>query len=213
MIERAPRDDRGRLLRHLPAIYQEAAIDQTQPSLAPFLGALEAMLFEGTDDQPGVASIIAGLPRLMLPDETPDAFVPWLASWVGLSLHPDLSLDTQRALLRHAVPLYQRRGTKSGLQQLLDIVTAGAAQVVEPESAGFRLGDVRVGRTARIGRDRPHFFEVLMETPRDDRASIERLVRVARAFIDHAKPAHTEYSLTVGAAAAPDPERRRHGVR
>jgi phage tail-like protein len=195
----------GRLLRQLPAIYQEAAAEDPDSSLAPFLAALEAVLFDGAGDHDGVAAIISGLPLLLSADTPREAFLPWLATWVGLTLHPDLPLATQRTLLRRAVPLYQRRGTRRGLQELLDVVTAGAARVVEPESAGFRVGDARVGSTTRIGRDRPHYFQVVMRASADGSAPADSLLRLTREFIDHAKPAHTYYRLTV---ASRDTRRR-----
>src|SRR5947207_15029774 len=103
----------GQMLRLLPAIYQE------QPAVASFVDALESMLIDENPDSGSLAALISALPELMRPADTREEFLPWLAQWVGLELPPDVPLDVQRALVQHAVPLYQRRGTPGGLQQVL----------------------------------------------------------------------------------------------
>lgn len=177
---------RGQLLRLLPVIYQE------QPAVVLFVDALESMLIDERPDSGSLAALISALPALMRPAETREEFLPWLARWIGLELPPDVPLDVQRALVQHAVPLYQRRGTPGALQQLLDIVTGARATVIEPETAGFRIGAAIVGQT-QIGRDRPHYFEVVIHAARGE--STKSLERLARAFIDLSKPAHTQYTI------------------
>jgi phage tail-like protein len=178
-----PGSERGPLVGLLPSIYQE------QPQVRQLLGAFETVLFGGTDSAVGLAGIIAALPELLDPQRARPEFLPWLARWVGLRIPPGLPLDAQRELIAHAVPLYQRRGTKAGLQQLLDIVSGSRASVVEPAALGFRLGDAIIGRTTYVGRDRPHYFEIVLRV-------------TVRTFVDLAKPAHTHYSLRIADAEA-----------
>lgn len=181
----------GRLVRLLPAIYQE------QPAVRALFEAFETVLFDGTEEWQGMAATIAALPQLSDARRTPPEFLPWLAGWVGLDLPPDLPEDVQRDLVTHAVPLYQRRGTRAGLQHLLDIVTGQRARVEEPDLAGFRVGSAIVGRTTRVGRDRPHYFEVVLDVGGADAPAADRLERLTRHFVDASKPAHTHYAVTV----------------
>lgn len=188
----------GQLLRLLPEIYQELAADENAvgreaSTFAAFLAVLESMLLDEDPESGSLAAIISSLPSLMRAADTRAGFLPWLAQWVGLDLPPDVPLDVQRQLLEHAVALYQRRGTPAGLQQLLDIVCGGRAKVSEPEGAGFRVGAAIVGESTKIGRDRPHYFEIVMQMRREESPDLERL---ARAFVDLSKPAHTQYAIT-----------------
>lgn len=190
------------LLRLLPAIYQE------QTELALFLSAFEAVLFEAPGTEPkspgSLDALIASLPRLANPMETPEPFLPWLAGWVGLTLHPDLEVGRRRALIQQASALYRRRGTKGGTEDLLRLVTGGQVTVTEPQIEALRVGFSRVGETTRLGRARPHFFQVHIELPSAmEPGERSRLERLARAFVDQAKPAHTHYNLVIAGASQP----------
>jgi phage tail-like protein len=187
------------LLHLLPEIYQD------QPSLAAFLEPFETVLFGAGSGEPNsLDRVINGLPDLLDPLAAPDSYLPWLAGWMGVALHPDLDAARRRALIQHASALYRRRGTKAGIEELLRIVTGNSAVVAEPEIRTLQVGFSRVGETTRLGGERPHYFEVRLAIPvgleAGERARIER---IARAFVDRAKPAYTQYTLvTVPAETA-----------
>lgn len=174
------------LLEHLPAIYQ------TNVQLASFLKPFEALLLGPR----GIRNRILNLPDLLDPWRAPDDFLPWLASWVGLSLRRDLPLERQRALIAHAAPLYRKRGTPDTVKTLLELVTGGEARVEEPEIVGLRVGvDATVGSTTRLGSELPHFFHVAIDFPPASGQDESWLEALARDTIDLAKPAHTYYDL------------------
>lgn len=177
----------GRLLEHLPAIYQD------NQQLASFLGPFEALLLS-----PGgsIRERILKLPDLFDPRRTPEEFLPWLATWVALSLRRDLPVERQRALVARAVPLHMQRGTPHAVKTLLEIVTAGQVNVQEPEIVGLRVGvEATVGSTTRLGSELPHFFHVTIDFSPGDRQYESWLEDLARETIDLAKPAHTYYDL------------------
>jgi phage tail-like protein len=178
----------GTLVGHLPAIYQASE------QLGRFLEPFDAVLF----GPGGIRDRILSLPDLLDPDRTPEEFLPWLASWVALSLRGDLGVDRRRALIANAVPLYVWRGTMHSVQRLLELTTGGEATVAEPEIVGLRVGvDSTIGVTTRLGRELPHYFQVTIDFPEklsEDRAWLED---VARETIDLAKPAHTYYGLNL----------------
>ena len=195
------------LLHLLPEIYQD------QPSLAAFLEPFETILFgAGSDEPKSIDRVIAGLPELLDPLVAPDSYLPWLAGWVGLALHPDLDAARRRMLIQHASALYRRRGTKAGIEELLRIVTGNSVVVAEPEIKTLQVGFSRVGETTRLGGERPHYFEVRIAMPVSLEAGARaRIERIARAFLDQAKPAYTQYTLVAvqsGIASATTPTER-----
>ncbi|HET9656115.1 MAG TPA: phage tail protein [Kineosporiaceae bacterium] len=60
---------------------------------------------------------------------SPDPMVRYLASWVGADLDPGISLARQQELLRATGPLLSRRGTRYGLELLLEALTGSRVRV------------------------------------------------------------------------------------
>ena len=190
MTEPAPN-----LLDYLPAIYQD------DPFLSQFLLAFEEILLGRTSDlnfpANGLEQTIAQLPKLFDPDQTPEAFLSWLASWVAFSGRADLQPIQQRAFIARVISLYRRRGTKENLQELLKIFVRGEPSIREPGGTEFQIG-----KTAHIGQDTflaggaPHFFEVEINLSGDLEPNLRsRQIEIARALIELEKPAHTYYKL------------------
>ena len=134
---------------------------------------------------------------------TPDRFLPWLAGWVGLELDESLPFDRQRRLIRAAIRLFRRRGTKEALREYLEIYTGGQAQIVEHRADDFRLGpEARLGVGIALGTGhRPHSFTVTLRLPPGELPPDERSKRAWRrrieSVIEAEKPAHTHYTLIV----------------
>lgn len=154
-----------RLMAMLPAIYRD------DPFLGRYLWAFE-QLFVSLEQQ------IDDLATLFDPAETREDFLPWLASWVALTLRADLPPSQQRAFLARIVPLYQRRGTKQNLQDLLSIFTRGVPTITESDDAGPA-----------------HHFTITMRLPQAAAQDQLRQSAIAHALIDLEKPAHTYYDL------------------
>jgi phage tail-like protein len=152
-----------RLTALLPAIYRD------DPFLARYLWAFE-QLFIALEQE------IDGLASLFDPLETREDFLPWLASWVALSLRADLSPTQQREFLSRIVPLYRRRGTMQNLQDLLSIFTRGVPTITESD-------------------DVPHHFTITMRLAEAAAQDQLRQSAIAHALIDLEKPAHTFYDL------------------
>ena len=109
---------------------------------------------------------------------TPSEFLPWLASWVALSLRDDWSEDFKRRFMSRIVPLYRHRGTKAGLKELLELYTNETVNIYEFEHP-------------------PHYFQVEMTLSVQDRSVLRRTQQIARAILEQEKPAHTFYSLQI----------------
>lgn len=58
-------------------------------------------------------------------------FLPWLASWVGFELDESLPVHQQRELVRRAIRLYRTRGTRTGIEEMVRVLTSAPVRVRE----------------------------------------------------------------------------------
>lgn len=159
-------------LDYLPAIFRQ------EPFAGRFLLAFETVL-SGASGQPGLETTIAGLADYLDPATTKADFLPWLASWVTLSLRADWDEPTKRSFIAQIVPLYRLRGTKAGLAQMLALYTGEPVEIYDTFD------------------NLPYFFEVRLTLSEADPGLLQTKQQIARAIIDQEKPAHTFYALQV----------------
>ncbi len=188
------------LLKCLPTIYQ------SDPLLGQFLLAFEKILLGVENDNvslpeltnehkfppKGIEEVIAGLATYFDPQQTPDEFLSWLASWTAFSLRADIERSIQRQFISKIIKHYQWRGTKANLKELLQIFV-----LVQDESSVNVQDEPSVNETA-LGGSSPHFFTVtivLAEELQGDRQRLARQLEIANALIQLEKPAHTDYKL------------------
>jgi phage tail-like protein len=161
-------------LEHLPPIFRQ------DPFVGRFLLAFEAVLSgPGPAGQPGLEEAIGRITDHVDPRTAPEEFLPWLAGWVALSLRADWDTATKRAFLQEIVPLYRLRGTRAGLQRMLEIYTREKV-TIDDELDGPA-----------------HFFQVALTLSEPDPDHLRRKQEIARAIVDQEKPAHTFYALRV----------------
>lgn len=191
--------DTSKLLDYLPAIYRE------DPFLSRYLFAFEKLLLGRNDNVtiPGekegsetrsLEETIDSIPALFDPrDErvTQKDFLPWLASWVALSLRADLDDLEQRRFVANIVQRYRRRGTKGNLIELLTLFTRTTAEIDEdavPNKDRFPQFE---------GERQLHFFKAIVWLSDPTPAIVQRKREIARAIIELEKPAHTFYELEI----------------
>lgn len=188
------------LLARLPAIYHASR------DLNLLLSAFEDVLLGPAADAPpsgaGLEQKIAGIARILDPDDAPTQFLPWLAQCLALAFAEGLDERTQRELIRNIVPLYTKRGTKAYVEALLEYFTPSdvAAGVDESSSTGLRLGQegsAALGVSARLGKETPFRFRVIVTEQEPTRGSDERdaLAERIRSVVEFAKPAHTSFDI------------------
>ncbi len=85
-------------------------------------------LVHGDHHHVSIEETIENLYQLFNPWRAPTDFLPWLASWVALTLRKDWSEYQRRKLISEMVAIYQQRGLKRGLQTYLDIYVATEAR-------------------------------------------------------------------------------------
>lgn len=109
--------------RYLPQYLSDSvgALAEGSDFLDRYLSLFEG-LFTPIEDQ------VAASYRLTRPDSAPEDALDWIAGWIGAELDPALGVSTKRRLLASSVALWRRRGTLTGLERMLDIVTDGGVQ-------------------------------------------------------------------------------------
>jgi phage tail-like protein len=112
------------------------------------------------------------LPLYFSPSTCPASFLPWLASWLNLSLNPFWPEERQRRLLSEAMELYRWRGTVYGVTRMIEICT---------------------GLTPVITQSEPFVFRIAVTIPPGSDARAELIEELVRAH----KPAHVGYVLEV----------------
>jgi phage tail-like protein len=152
-----------RLLSHLPAIYRDDEL------IGRFLRAFEDVLVD-------LERRIEDIPTFFDPVLAREDFLPWLSTWVAFTLRAHLTPTEQRDFLSRVIPLYQRRGTRQNLQDLLTIFTKGVPTVEESDT-------------------RPNHFRVTVRLPNATPETHLRQGAIARALIELEKPAHTSYDV------------------
>jgi phage tail-like protein len=189
MVESKTESDRvSSYLEYLPAL------QQSDKFLGRFLLAMECILSgltaSDTDDriteQPGLEEYVDRSHTYFNPGlsqkeagAAPADFLPWLASWVSLSLLEEWPEDFKRQFLANIVPLYRMRGTKAGVKKLLEIYTGEAVKISE------------------FFEEPAHYFQVEITLMEPDLQKLKRKQQIAKAILDQQKPAHTFYSLQV----------------
>lgn len=179
-------------LRYLPAIYQE---DDLMGRFLMLFGSFWKPLERQIND----------LWLYFDPQLTPAEFLPWLASWMSLMLDESWPEEKRRQLIRSALSLYRKRGTRQGLEEYLAIYTGVKPRIVEHRAYDFRLGpESQLGPGIALGKgNMPHTFTITLRLPAvssqgDDQKELARQRRQKiEAIIDAEKPAHTTYTLHI----------------
>ena len=189
---------KGRYLKYLPSIYREDEM------MGRFL-----MLFESF--WAPIESQISQISYYFDPKMIPAPLLPWLASWADLVLDDRWTPEKQRKLLGTIVALYRKRGTRVGLEKILEIYTGVRPQVMEHRANNLVLGSTaRLGPSIALGQGNvPHTFTVTLHLPpvtlpdgskpqASERKQMENdRRRVIESIIDSEKPAHTRYTLVI----------------
>ena len=134
---------------------------------------LGTSLLEGADNIENVVD----------PTVAPDAMVRWMGSWIGVdSVDPSLPRELQRMIVRSSARTMSWRGTRAGLEQFLEMISGGAAQVVDGGG---------VWREGEAPADTAHVRMTVASTGWMEEADFVALVR-------DEVPAHVRAELWIG---------------
>lgn len=122
---------------------------------------------------------------------TPEDMLPWLAQWVGLTVHQDQDEGGQRDLLRTAQDMHALQGTKLGIELA---VTAALGMKVEVSESGASAWSDRAD--ADLPGDALPAIVVTVRPRPDQEVDIDQLDAIVRAV----RPAHVRYEVAIEAA-------------
>ena len=163
------------LIEHLPGLYQDDALARDLTAafdevLGPAIGAID------------------NFAAYLDPALTPEDFLDWLSSWVGLVPDENWPLERRRAIVALAAQLYRNRGTVNGLLMHVKLFAAGEVEIVDNGGAAWSTttgaavpGSPRFGLTVRIKPGK--------------RSSIDR--DRLDALVAAAKPAHVPHTIEI----------------
>ena len=153
------------LMEHLPSIYQRA---EAQPG--SFLRGLVGVLETTTQELDGRIASMAGR---IHPSTASDDWLDFLARWLGLPWDDALSSDQKKALVRRAPELARGRGTRAGLEALLDSLMPGTPRRFRVTDATADFGFATVGGNGCAGSALPAVLGGLTRTsPKLDAGAI-----------------------------------------
>lgn len=119
---------------------------------------------------------------------TPEDFVDWLASWVGVGVDENWPLERRRKLIDQAVGIYRVRGTAAGLAAHVGLYAGATPEIVDSGGCGWsQTADTALPGSA----DASVVVRVLVDDPTSlNMSTLERIVAASR-------PAHVLFNLEV----------------
>lgn len=200
-------------LKYLPRVFKEGTRDETD-FLGHYLKVFEALL-SGRDEDPTVTGLekhislfVNYLDAALTPVEQvtftsgkhllDSRFLTYLAQWAALVIDQNWELDKKRQWLQKIVPLYKKRGTKSGLVEYLNMFVGRQVQVEEPPGGFVIAENSTVGIDTFIAGAPAYYFRVKINYGFDESFEIDvwkNVKKGIRAIVDLEKPAHTYYNL------------------
>jgi phage tail-like protein len=135
------------LMESLPAIYQRA---EAQPK--SFLRSLVGVLESTTQD---LDERIGAMGRHLHPSSAEPAWLDFVARWLGLPWDDALGAAPKRRIVERAADLARGRGTRAGLETLLESLMPGPPRRFRVTDATADVGFAMVGGVACKGSALP----------------------------------------------------------
>ncbi len=135
------------------------------------------------------------------PNLTPDCFVRWLSTWVGLEIDDTFPPERVRGLIRHAGEFFRSRGTARSLQMLLELYSGGKVKIFERKAKNMVLGkNTFLGDSLALGvNNKPNTVLVNMTVPVSELQRTgfteEKYSKKICEMIRGIVPAHTVFTL------------------
>jgi phage tail-like protein len=149
----------------------------------------------------GVRNRVTGFEHDLDVGVAPPEFVRWMGGWLGLALDPSMPEEHQRGVVRAAGALFPFRGTRRGLQGMLEALTQSSVEITD-NGGVFRGGQAPTGtksvmvKVADAGAlsEQNLFDLVKLEVPAD--ATFD--LRLGRRKVKEEGPAQEDLAETAG---------------
>ncbi len=109
-------------IEYLPALYREDPI--SKDFLERFLSIFESLLYE-TDFS------IENISRYFDALGSPPEFLDWLGSWLSATFDQNWTDDQKRRFILKAVDLYRKRGTRAGMEEVIELFLQQKPYIIE----------------------------------------------------------------------------------
>ncbi len=136
------------------------------------------------------------------PDLTPESFLYWLASWVGMEIDDSFPKDRIRTLIRNAIPFLHSRGTANSLKLFLEMYSGAKVNITERKAHNMVIGGVMgIGDGLALGMEnKPNTVFIDMTVPDSELERTgfteDKYIKKIKEFIRNIVPAHTVFNLT-----------------
>ena len=135
------------LMEDLPAIYQR---EEERPG--SFLRALVGVIEATTQ---GLDARIASMGSQVHPDTAQEPWLNFIARWLGVPWNDSLSIEQKKAVIKRAADLSKGRGTRAGLEALLESLFPGSPRRFRVTDATADFGFAVVGGKSCSGSTLP----------------------------------------------------------
>jgi phage tail-like protein len=183
---------RQSLVNYLPQAFQQSEMEGGGNFLRGMLSIVHTLY-------DSVSLSLAQVHRIFDPRNTDPDFLPWLASWLAITLNPDWSTLQRRQMLMAATQLFPDRGTAKAIREFVRIYVGARVEIRENSwpFQGFRIGvHSTVGDDTVIlpPMNLAHCFVVQLDKPVTV-VSDDEIIKIHQ-IIQNQKPAHTSYYLS-----------------
>jgi phage tail-like protein len=177
-------------VKWLPSIYQRADINGRN-FFRDFLWIIQHLFGS-------VEELLDQIHSYFDPYESPEHFLPWLASWSAMVLEEDWPIEKKRRLIRKAIELYRIRGTVKSLKLFISMFTGHEPEIKENvwPFRGWRIGvtsDIGIDTVVLPPVNTAHTCVVEMPVSYKD-ISPESVIRI-HEILQMEKPANVQYYL------------------
>jgi phage tail-like protein len=177
-------------IKWLPTIYQRTDLNGRN-FIRDFLWILQHLFGS-------IEEILDIIHSYFDPYDSPEKFLPWLASWSAMILEEDWPIEKKRRLIRKAIELYRIRGTVKGLKLFISLFTGHEPEIKENiwPFRGWRIGvtsDIGIDSVVLPPVNLAHVFIVEMPVGYRD-ISPEAVIRI-HEIIQMERPANCQYYL------------------
>lgn len=179
------------LIRFLPTVYQEGRTEEEADFLTRFLWIAQHM-YESVQMR---ADSVA---QMLNPFQVDEEFLPWLSSWVAMTMDEDWDTDKKRKFLSRVSDLYTIRGTRRALGEMIEVFTGVKPRIQENEwpYEGFRIGVHSTMGTESIMLPEMNLaFCFVVHLPLSSDDLKPGMLSKIHDIIRNEKPAHTMYFL------------------
>lgn len=169
-------------LRYMPGVYQED--DASRSFLERYLSLFEHFFAESELS-------IGQIARWFDPDAVTGEYLRWLAGWLAVAYDENWTEEKLRLLLRRIPELYRKRGTRAGIESMIELFTGDKPYIVERfQLEAAEDAEVKQLLYKLFGSD-PYGFCVVLKSPPEDASGYAAVKRI----IEAEKPAHTAAGL------------------